>query len=224
MTGFLFVCFFLSGATALVYEVVCLRILGLVFGHTVHAVATVLIVFMGGLALGSAVVGGRTPRIRNPIQAYGWLELGTGAWAALLPLLFAWSATWYPDLFRALGRSYAVLPWIQFLIGSVLLLVPTTLMGGTLAVLSQALAGPESRVGRLVGGLYAVNPCGAVVGAAMAGYVLLPSLGSRATIEAAAALNLALGFAALVYGRAHSARSVEIDPAADHSVTADVRH
>jgi hypothetical protein len=62
MTGFLLVCFFLSGATALVYEVVCLRILGLVFGHTVHAVATVLIVFMGGLALGSALFGGRTPR------------------------------------------------------------------------------------------------------------------------------------------------------------------
>src|SRR5216684_1133344 len=83
MTGFLFLCFFLSGATALVYEVVFLRMLGLVFGHTVHAVATVLIVFMGGLALGSAVFGGLTPRIRRPIQAYGWLELGTGAGAVL---------------------------------------------------------------------------------------------------------------------------------------------
>src|SRR6184192_3228687 len=207
MRGFLFVCFFLSGGTALVYEVVFLRMLGLVFGHTVHAVATVLIVFMGGLALGSALFGGLTPRIRSPIQAYGWLELGIGAWAALLPMLFAWSAAWYPDLFRALGQSHAVLPWIQFALGSALLLVPTTLMGGTLAVLSQALAGPDSRVGRLVGGLYAVNTCGAVVGAAMAGYVLLPSLGNRATIEAAAALNLALGFAALVYGRARRDRS-----------------
>src|SRR3989442_1325349 len=108
--------------------------LGLVFGHTVHAVATVLIVFMGGLALGSALFGGLTPRIRSPIQAYGWLELGIGAWAALLPMLFAWSAAWYPDLFRALGQSHAVLPWIQFALGSALLLVPTTLMGGPLGV------------------------------------------------------------------------------------------
>src|SRR5439155_1416119 len=135
MRGFLFVCFFLSGGTALVYEVVFLRMLGLVFGHTVHAVATVLIVFMGGLAL----------------------------------------------------------------------------------------AGPASRVGRLVGGLYAVNTCGAVVGAAMAGYVLLPSLGNRATIEAAAALNLALGFAALVYGRARSARPAGIDLAPASESDADVR-
>src|SRR2546425_214400 len=223
MRGFLFGCFFLSGGTALVYEVVFLRMLGLVFGHTVHAVATVLIVFMGGLALGSALFGGLTPRIRSPIQAYGWLELGIGAWAALLPMLFAWSAAWYPDLFRALGQSHAVLPWIQFALGSALLLVPTTLMGGTLAVLSQALAGPESRVGRLVGGLYAVNTCGAVVGAAMAGYVLLPSLGNRATIEAAAALNLALGFAALVYGRAHSARPAGIDLAPASESDADGR-
>src|SRR5437870_4349247 len=224
MTGFLCVCFFLSGATALVYEVVCLRILGLVFGHTVHAVATVLIVFMGGLALGSALFGGRTSRIRNPLQAYGWLEVGTGAWAALLPLLFTWSAIWYPDLFRALGRSYAVLPWIQFSIGSVLLLVPTTLMGATLPLLSQALAGRESRVGRLVGGLYAVNMSRAVRGAAMAGCGWRLWLGMRATIATAASLNLAVGAAALSYGRGRSAPRVEIDPAAANSVTADVRH
>src|SRR5438874_1374353 len=212
MVGFLSLCFFLSGATALVYEVVSLRMLGLVFGHTVHAVATVLIVFMGGLALGSAVFGGLTRRIRSPIRAYGWLELGTGAWAALLPLLFGWSAAGYPDLFRALGRSYAVLPWIQFAIGAALLLLPTTLMGATLPVLSQTLARTEHRVGRLVGGLYAVNTCGAVLGAAAAGYVLLPWLGNRATIETAAALNVALGVAALIYGRSRSAPPVEMGP------------
>jgi spermidine synthase len=196
-----------------VYEVVFLRMLGLVFGHTVHAVATVLIVFMGGLALGSALGGGLARRLRNPIQAYGWLELGIGAWAALIPTLFAWSAAWYPDLFRALGRSYAVLPWIQFAICSALLLLPTTLMGGTLPILSQALAGRESRVGRLVGGLYAANTCGAVVGAAMAGYALLPSLGNRATIEIAAALNLVLGVTAILYGRSRSAPSEQSDSA-----------
>src|SRR6266446_784156 len=96
-------------------------------------------------------------------------------------------------------------------------------MGGTLPLLSQALAGPESRVGRLVGGLYAVNTGGAVLGAAMAGYVLLPWLGNRATIETAAALNLAVGAVALIYSRGWSARRVEIDPATARGVAADVR-
>src|SRR5437667_11089854 len=100
MRGFLFVCFFLSGGTALVYEVVFLRMLGLVFGHTVHAVATVLIVFMGGLALTCALFGGLTLRIRCPIQTYGWLELGIGAWPAHLPMLIAAIADWYPDPYR----------------------------------------------------------------------------------------------------------------------------
>src|SRR5262249_46651363 len=53
------VCFFLSGATALVYEVVWLRVLGLVFGHTVYAVTTVLSAFMAGLGLGSLLFGRR---------------------------------------------------------------------------------------------------------------------------------------------------------------------
>lgn len=202
------------------YEVVLLRMLGLVFGHTAHAVAAVLIVFMGGLALGGAIFGALTPRLRSPVRAYGWLELAIGAWAALLPLLFGRSAAWYPHLFAALGRSYAVLPWIQLAVAAALLLVPTLLMGGTLPVLSQALAGRERRVGRLVGGLYAANTCGAVVGAALAGYALLPWLGNQATIRTTAALNLALGLAALAYARRRPAPTAEVDPAAARAAVA----
>src|SRR5262245_3429963 len=74
----LVVCLFVSGATALVYEVVWLRMLGLVFGHTVHALTTILAAFMGGLGLGSYVCGRRTARIDDPVRAYGLLEIGIG--------------------------------------------------------------------------------------------------------------------------------------------------
>ena len=77
-TALLFTCFFLSGALGLMYEVVWLRVLGLVFGHTVYAVTTVLAAFMSGLALGSFLFGRRAPRIRNLIGAYGALEIGIG--------------------------------------------------------------------------------------------------------------------------------------------------
>ena len=70
--------FFLSGATALIYEVVWLRMLGLVFGHTVHAVTTVLAAFMGGLGLGSVLVGRRAAGVRDPVRVYGMLEIGIG--------------------------------------------------------------------------------------------------------------------------------------------------
>src|SRR5262245_59926081 len=73
--------FFLSGASGLVYEVVWSRSLVLVFGSTTHAVSTVLAAFMGGLALGSIVVGRRGDRLRSPLRIYALLEVAIAALA-----------------------------------------------------------------------------------------------------------------------------------------------
>ena len=77
------------GSLGLMYEVVWLRVLGLVFGHTVYAVTTVLAAFMSGLALGSFLFGRRAPQIRNLIGAYGVLEIGIGLYCALIPILLS---------------------------------------------------------------------------------------------------------------------------------------
>src|SRR5213083_747005 len=77
------VCFILSGATGLIYEVLWARMLGLVFGATTPAVSTVLAAFMGGLALGSALAGRWAARIRRPLRAYGWMEVGIAIYALL---------------------------------------------------------------------------------------------------------------------------------------------
>jgi spermidine synthase len=71
-------CFFLSGATGLVYEVLWIRMLGLVFGHTVFAVTTVLTAFMAGLGLGSWIFGRTADRQPRPLRLYGLLEIGVG--------------------------------------------------------------------------------------------------------------------------------------------------
>src|SRR5580704_12211088 len=76
------ICFFLSGAAGLIYQVVWSKALGLVFGHTAYAVATVLAVFMGGLACGSAWFGRWSEHKDRPIAAYGWIELGVAATGA----------------------------------------------------------------------------------------------------------------------------------------------
>src|SRR6266545_8304942 len=78
-------CFFLSGATGLIYEVLWARMLGLVFGATTLAVSTVLAAFMGGLALGSALAGKLAPRFRKPLSTYGWMEIGIAIYALLVP-------------------------------------------------------------------------------------------------------------------------------------------
>src|ERR1051326_3633581 len=84
----LYIIFFLSGATVLVYEVIWVRLTGLVFGNTSHAISTVLGAFMAGLALGSWELGQRADRTPNPLRMYGVLEIGIGVSAALVPLVF----------------------------------------------------------------------------------------------------------------------------------------
>src|ERR1044072_452422 len=83
------ICFILSGATGLIYEVLWVRMLGLVFGATTLAVSTVLAAFMGGLALGSALAGKLAVRIKRPIRAYGLLDIGIALYALAVPFLFS---------------------------------------------------------------------------------------------------------------------------------------
>src|SRR5918994_420295 len=79
--------FFVSGACALVYQVLWLRLLGLVFGVTIHAATTVLASFMGGLAIGSFVAGRLSDRVGAPLRWFGIAELAIAATALLTPWL-----------------------------------------------------------------------------------------------------------------------------------------
>ncbi|HMH49936.1 MAG TPA: fused MFS/spermidine synthase [Candidatus Acidoferrum sp.] len=210
----IWLCFFLSGATGLVYQVVWLRMLGLVFGHTVHAITTVLAAFMAGLALGSFVFGRVAPRLKNLVATYGWLEIGIGLYCPAIPFLLSAAAWAYLGLHAKLGFSYGTFSLIQFALVFFLLLAPTTLMGGTLPVLSQALARREFAVGRTVGVLYSLNTAGAVFGVVLAGYFLLPAVGNRITLFSAAVANLAVGGIALLLARRRRpALAAEQEPA-----------
>lgn len=194
------ICFFLSGATGLVYEVVWLRLLGLVFGHTVHAITTVLTAFMAGLALGGILLGRYAGRAPNLIRTYGWLEIGIAVCCGAIPGVLVAIGPLYLGLQRMLELSPSAFGLLQFVIVFLLLLVPTTLMGGTLPVLSQALARQGSPPGRTIGALYAANTFGAVLGVAVAGYALLPAVGNRLTVATGVVANLAIGVLALIYG------------------------
>jgi len=213
--GVIWVCFFLSGGTSLVYQVVWLRMLALVFGHTVYAITAVLAAFMAGLALGSFLLSRYAARLRDPIRAYGWLEIGVGLSCAAVPLLLRGVAHLYLGLHQALGPSYGTFGVVQFALVLCLLLLPTTLMGGTLPVLAQALARDERGLRGTVGGLYAVNTFGAVLGVVWAGYLALPELGTRTTSLAAVVANVVVGLLALAWSRVRSARTAVGDGAAE---------
>ena len=129
--------FFLSGASGLILEMLWTRMLTLVFGSTTLAVSTVLATFMGGLGPGSYVAGRFADRLKNPVRAYAIAEAAVGAYALLVPLIISL----YPGLnLLAVGhvrRRYALLSVLRFIAAALLLLLPTTLMGATLPMLSR---------------------------------------------------------------------------------------
>ncbi|MGA8025537.1 MAG: fused MFS/spermidine synthase [Bryobacteraceae bacterium] len=190
-------CFFLSGMAGLIYQVAWVKALGLIFGHAVYAVATVLAVFMGALAAGSAYLGRWSERHPDPVALYARLEFLAGLTGALslaglhgVHLLYAAS---YP----ALGDSRPLLLGMRFLGAAVVLFVPTFLMGGTFPILVSGTANSDNEVAKRVSQLYWSNAVGAVSGTLLAGFALLPVLGLRLTILSAAALNGIAGLIAL---------------------------
>src|SRR3989338_10137341 len=111
--GIIFACFFLSGATGLIYEVVWLRLLGLIFGHTFYAITTVLAAFMAGVTLGSLIFARLSGRGRHSLRIYGWLEGGIGVFCLLLPLLLDLVSDLYLFIQHRLGLSYDAFSVIQ---------------------------------------------------------------------------------------------------------------
>jgi spermidine synthase len=164
LSGVIALAFFLSGATGLMYELVWLRMLGLIFGHTAHAITTVLVVFMGGLALGSFLCGRRVDGVRALLQTYAWLEITIGVYGLLTPWLIGAVQGAYVAYARAFHPSFEVLTAVQFALSTAVLLAPASLMGATLPVLSRYMIRERSAVGRRVGSLYAWNTFGAVLG------------------------------------------------------------
>jgi spermidine synthase len=193
----LLLCFFFSGAAGLICQVVWTKALGLIFGHTAYAVATVLAVFMGGLAAGSAWLGGWSERRERPIALYGWIELGVAASGAVSLAGLAAVRAVYVAAYPYVSGHGATLVGLRFGGAAIVLFLPTFLMGGTLPVLVRGLARDSAELGTRLARLYWVNTAGAVVGTFAAGFLFLPILGLRHTLGVAVALNLFAGALAL---------------------------
>src|SRR3990172_3462101 len=180
-----------SGASALVYESLWMRSFGLIFGSTTDAVAMVLAVFMGGLALGS-LAAGRMPS-RDPLRTYVLVELGIGVTAILtLPALRAlpWA---YGVLTVRLGLEGAAELLGRVTLAAIVLLPATVLLGATVPLAVEVLARAGRPVHGAFGRLYLANTIGGAAGVALGPFVLLPALGVRGSLATAAGASLLVG-------------------------------
>jgi spermidine synthase len=188
---------FCSGVSALVYQVLWLRMLGWVFGVTVYAASTVWATFMAGLALGSLASGFVGDRIRSPLRWFGATELLIGASAFATPAALAALQGAYVAAHPLLPGSTAGLILVRFLMAFVVMIVPTALMGATLPLIVKASWLRERSIGGQVGLLYGSNAAGAIAGTLTAGLYLIPDRGIHGSFQAAAILNTMVGLMAI---------------------------
>jgi len=207
--------FFLSGASALVFETLWFRQAGLALGNSVWASSLVLAAFMFGLAAGNAATARFGHRIRRPVRFYALLEIAVGASGLalvhLLPELTPRLAPWL----RTELDAPLVLNGLRLGVAFSLLLVPSVAMGATLPVLVAALVRRDPHFARVLGRLYGWNTLGAVAGVALGEALLIEWLGIRGAGLAAAGAN---GVAAMV--ALGLAGAVDTRPAAPESARA----
>ncbi|MFT5154029.1 MAG: spermidine synthase, partial [Planctomycetota bacterium] len=211
-------CFLLSGFAALVYQTAWMRQFSVVFGTSELAVATVLAAYMGGLALGSAIGGRWAHRIQRPILVYGLLELGIALGALAVPYGLSLARALQtaviggqanpPDA-GAISQSLFYL-----LVTFAIIAVPTGFMGATLPILTRQSVNKDEQVGPRIGLLYAVNTAGAVAGALIAAFLLLPKFGLTRTVWVGVAANAGIFLVTLMMSSAFR-NSTAVAPVAD---------
>jgi spermidine synthase len=185
--------YFFSGVSALIYEIIWARMLGLIVGTAVTAWAAVLVAYMGGMALGSVLGGRVADRVKRPLRTFALCEAGIGLFGIASPCTLH-----YLQQFCA---ALPLLPGMQTALAVMVLVFPTMLMGATFPLVSRALVADMRPLSRDLGIIYAANTFGAIMGTLAVGFFLLPSAGMSASLRVGAAINFAVALAAAFFVR-----------------------
>jgi len=188
---------FLSGASALVFEMIWFRLASLSLGSSVWAASLVLASFMGGLALGNGLLALWGHRFRRPLAVYAAAEVVIAFTGLGLVVLFPHLSGILAPMFTPFLDHPALLNFLRAVTAMCLMILPATAMGATLPLLVRAWYADLPNFGRILGGIYGWNTLGAVAGVMAAEVVLVPFLGLRGSGFAAAAADLSAAFLAL---------------------------
>ncbi len=203
------------------YETAWTREFAFVFGTSELAVSAVLAAYMTGLASGAALAARLAPRLTRPVLAYGLLELGIALGALAVPFgiraLTGLYTGWLGGL-DAPPETIGLATALFHLFGAFVVMVPcTAMMGATLPLLARHAVRNDDEIGPRIGILYGVNTAGAIGGALLAAFVLLPALGLRQTIYVAAGVNFLVFVAAALLARTVPAVEPEVGSVAPES-------
>ena len=206
----LFVLFFVSGMGGLIYESVWSHYVKLFLGHAAYAQTLVLVVFIGGLALGAWLCARMAERLRNPLRAYGIVEAATGILALVFHAIFVMATDWgYAVLLPAACEQANAFCPAQWLLAALLLLPQSVLLGMTFPLMSSAVLRLDTtQPGHHIAALYFLNSFGAVLGVLASAFILIPRMGLPGTLMAAGVANIVIGIAAFLLSRSPPAALV----------------
>ncbi|MBT8092188.1 MAG: fused MFS/spermidine synthase [Gammaproteobacteria bacterium] len=189
----LFTAIFISGASALIYQLIWVRLLGLVFGVSSFAVATVVAVFLLGLGLGSYYFGRWSERARDPLRIYLYVELGIAATSLIAYLMIeALPVYRYLHEYAYNNLGFYGLSVARLLLSTLVLLPPVFLIGGTMPLLAKYFLRDSANLGSSFSRIYYLNTLGACAGALLTGFVFVRYFGVIGTLMIAVGGNLAV--------------------------------
>lgn len=191
---------FLSGVAALICQVLWIKQLSLVVGVDIYAVTTGVSAFFGGLAIGGFIFGRMADGVARPLRLYAVLE----GVVAVLVVMTTLGLAYIASLFARLEQASPLLAWVPVVL---LVGLPAIFMGGTLPALTRFAARNSSKVGAAGGELYAANTAGAIIGALLASFVIIPAVGVRGSAFVAAILCLIAVLIAFARDRAAATMS-----------------
>ncbi len=191
--------FGVSGIAALIYQVAWNRIFSLVLGSSVYAFSLILTTFILGLALGTLLFSRLIHRFKDLNETFSYLQLAIG-FSALLSLPYFGSIPYVNRwVYLNWGQEFQTIQWANFLTILALIFVPTFLMGGQFPVVIKLVARQLDSLGKRVGQVYACNTIGTIIGAFIAGFILIPAVGIQDTLWISTLINIFTGMVLLTF-------------------------
>lgn len=185
--------FILSGFSGLIYESIWSHYLKLFLGHAAYAQSLVLVIFMGGMALGSWLAGKLSHRLSNPLLIYALVEGILGIAAFGFDVTFRGMQTWIFDSVIPAFSSTIGVDAIKWSFASLLILPQSVLLGATFPLMSASIVRKFPQLsGMSLAWLYFTNSLGASVGVLASGFILIDWVGLPGTILTAGLINFFL--------------------------------
>lgn len=196
--------FFVSGASALMFESLWFNLLGLTLGNSVWASAIVMASFMAGLALGNALAAYAGYKLRRPVRWFALLQGLIALSGTVLVIVFPRMPHILAPVWRIFLSHSFILNGLRMLTAFLLMIIPTTAMGATLPLLVKAIYRKQAHFGRVLGLLYGINTLGAVLGVLLNEFYFIAWFGITGAGVLAGGLNALAAVTALALTKKHA--------------------